>query len=214
MFDIAMIDWKMPGIDGIETARRIRNLVGGDTMIIMITAYDWSGIEAEARAAGIDYFIAKPLFRSAIYDTFSKLDKRNPEPSGQCDPGLAGKRFLLAEDNELNREIAVTLLEMNGAAVDTAVNGREALDFFGAREPGTYDAVLMDIRMPVMDGLEACMRIRAMDRGDGASVPILAMTANAFEEDKKKAFAAGMTGYLVKPLDIRLLVEELKRCLG
>ena len=214
MFDIAMIDWKMPGIDGIETARRIRNLVGGDTMIIMITAYDWSGIEAEARAAGIDYFIAKPLFRSAIYDTFSKLDKRNPEPSGQCDPGLAGKRFLLAEDNELNREIAVTLLEMNGAAVDTAVNGREALDFFGAREPGTYDAVLMDIRMPVMDGLEACMRIRAMDREDGASVPILAMTANAFEEDKKKAFAAGMTGYLVKPLDIRLLVEELKRCLG
>ena len=135
-------------------------------------------------------------------------------PSGQWDPGLAGKRFLLAEDNELNREIAVTLLEMNGAAVDTAVNGREALDFFGAREPGTYDAVLMDIRMPVMDGLEACMRIRAMDRGDGASVPILAMTANAFEEDKKKAFAAGMTGYLVKPLDIRLLVEELKRCLG
>ena len=108
----------------------------------------------------------------------------------------------------------MTLLEMNGAAVDTVVNGQEALDIFAAREPGTYDAVLMDIRMPVMDGLEACTRIRAMDRGDGPSVPILAMTANAFEEDKQKAFAAGMTGYLVKPLDIRLLVEELKRCLG
>ncbi len=213
MFDIAMIDWKMPGIDGIETARRIRRLVGADTMIIMITAYDWSGIEAEARAAGIDFFIAKPLFRSAIYDTFSKLDQRSPEQPGRCDSDLTGTRLLLVEDNELNREIAVTLLEMNGAAVDIAVDGREALDRFGAQAPGTYHAVLMDIRMPVMDGMEACRRIRAMDRPDARTVPILAMTANAFEEDKKKAYAAGMTGYLVKPLDIRVVVEELKRCL-
>ncbi len=213
MFDIAMIDWKMPGIDGIETARRIRRLVGADTMIIMITAYDWSGIEAEARAAGIDFFIAKPLFRSAIYDTFSKLDQRSAEQPVRCDSDLTGARLLLVEDNELNREIAVTLLEMNGAAVDTAVDGREALERFGAQEPGTYRAVLMDIRMPVMDGMEACRRIRAMDRPDAKTMPILAMTANAFEEDKKKAYAAGMTGYLVKPLDIRVVMEELKRCL-
>ena len=127
---VIVVDLRMPGIDGIETARRIRSLVGEDTMIIMITAYDWSGIEAEARAAGIDYFIAKPLFRSAIYDTFSKLDERNPEPSGHCDSGLAGKRFLLAEDNELNREIAEELLKTQGLSVSCAENGQIAVDMF------------------------------------------------------------------------------------
>ena len=204
-----MIDWKMPGIDGIETARRIRRLVGADTMIIMITAYSWSDIEEEAREAGIDYFIAKPLFRSVIYDTFSKLDKKEPAPRQISDTTLSGKQILLVEDNDLNQEIAKTLLEMNGAFVDVAGNGEEAVRAFQSREEGTYQAILMDIRMPVMDGIEATKQIRAMKRKDAGTVPILAMTANAFEEDKKKAFDADMTGYLVKPLDVKVLVDEL-----
>ncbi len=209
IFDIAMIDWKMPGIDGIETARRIRRLVGADTMIIMITAYSWCDIEEEAREAGIDYFIAKPLFRSVIYDTFSKLDKKESAPRQISDTTLSGKQILLVEDNDLNQEIAKTLLEMNGAFVDVARNGEEAVRAFQSREEGTYQAILMDIRMPVMDGIEATKQIRAMKRKDAGTVPILAMTANAFEEDKKKAFDADMTGYLVKPLDVKVLVDEL-----
>lgn len=216
MFDIAMIDWKMPGMDGIETARRIRRMVGPDTMIIMITAYDWSNIEKEAREAGIDYFIAKPLFRSTLYDTFSKLEKSELEEMQAEEKGtetdtLEGQHILLVEDNELNQEIARTLLEMNGVTVDVACNGKEAVDCFERQEPWTYQAILMDIRMPVMDGLEATRRIRALNREDAASVPILAMTANAFEEDKKTAYSAGITGYLVKPLDFSNLIEELKK---
>lgn len=211
LFDIAMIDWKMPGIDGIETARRIRRLVGPDTMIIMITAYSWTDIEIEAREAGIDYFIAKPLLRSTIYDAFSKLDKKETAPHKPSDFTLSGKRILLAEDNDLNREIAKTLLEMHGAVIDTAENGREAVTCYLSHEAGTYQAILMDIRMPVLDGLEATVLIRSADREDAATIPILAMTANAFEEDKKKAFQAKMTGYLVKPLDIQNLLSELER---
>lgn len=220
LFDIAMIDWKMPGMDGIETARRIRRLTGPDTMIIMITAYDWNQIEREAREAGIDYFIAKPLFRSSLYDTFEKIEKNKSQEKQEMrlsaqeeedGPVLAGRRILLAEDNELNQEIAKTLLEMNGAAVDVANNGMEAVEHFQKQEPGTYLAVLMDIRMPVMDGLEATERIRGMDRTDAGTVPILAMTANAFDEDRKKASAAGMSGYLVKPLDVSILIGELKK---
>lgn len=217
-FDIAMIDWKMPGIDGLETARRIRSIVGPDTMIIMITAYDWSEIETEAREAGINFFIAKPLFRSAIYDTFSRLDKKElegPEPVLRQDhsTALCGKRVLLVEDNELNQEIAKTLLEMNGIIVDVAVNGKEAVDSYASQEADTYLAILMDIRMPVMDGLEATRRIRALEREDAAAVPILAMTANAFDEDKREAYQAGVTGYLVKPLDINVLFDELEKLL-
>jgi len=135
-----------------------------------------------------------------------------PSPQQQVD--LGGIRILMAEDNAINSMIAEELLTQAGAQVKTVENGRQAGDYFLDPDAEPVDLILMDIRMPVMDGLEACTRIRAMDRGDGPSVPILAMTANAFEEDKQKAFAAGMTGYLVKPLDIRLLVEELKRCLG
>ncbi|MBS7007424.1 response regulator [Anaerostipes sp.] len=214
MFDIAMIDWKMPGIDGIETARRIRQIVGPDTMIIMITAYNWSEIEDEAREAGINYFIAKPLLRSAIYETFSKLDENESLPPSPSEISLAGKRILLAEDNELNREIAVTLLEMHGAAVDTAQNGEEAAACYRTHDAGTYQAILMDIRMPVMDGLDATRNIRASGRADALSVPILAMTANAFEEDKKEAFQAGMTSYLIKPLDIKVLLKELQKVIN
>lgn len=218
MFDIAMIDWKMPGMDGIETARRIRRLVGPDTMIIMITAYDWCGIEEEAREAGIDYFIAKPLLRSVIYDTFLKLDKKETQEPSEPDlqtqeSVLAGSRILLVEDNELNQEIAKTILEMNGAEVDVAENGMAAIDCFRSHTAGTYQAILMDIRMPVMDGLDAARGIRTLSCEDSASIPILAMTANAFEEDRRKAFEASMNGYLIKPLDVNALIHELEKAI-
>lgn len=211
IFDIAMIDWKMPGMDGIETARRIRSLAGPDTMIIMMTAYDRSDMEGEARAAGIDFFIAKPLFRSVIYDIFSKLEQKELEKTSIDSQLLNGRRILLVEDNDLNQEIAKTLLEMNGAVVDVAVNGSEAVQLFKEQAPETYHAILMDIRMPVMDGIEATKTIRAMDRDDAGSIPILAMSANAFEEDKRKAYEASMTGYLVKPLNISVLIYELMK---
>ena len=209
-YDIAMIDWQMPDLDGLETARRIRGLVGPDTTIIMISAYDWSYIEEEARGAGVDYFIPKPLFRNSIYDAFAgAIGRSHPAEEKLEKADFHGCRILLAEDNELNREIAKTLLEMHGMTVETALDGREALELFDRNPLHYYDAVLMDIRMPVMNGLEATRSIRGLKRLDARRVPILAMTANAFEEDKLIAFEAGMTGYLVKPLDIEVVLEEI-----
>ena len=215
IFDIAMLDWKMPDMDGIETARRIRRLVGPDTMIIIISAYNWSSIEKEAKEAGINCFIAKPLFKSAVYDTFSRL-QRKPEYQERRinEERLKNCHVLLAEDNELNQEIAKALLEMHGAEVEVAENGRIAVEKFEAGKPGAYDVILMDIRMPVMDGLEATRYIRSLKREDAKNIPILAMTANAFENDKKTALEAQMSGYLVKPLDMNVLIRELQKIIN
>lgn len=214
LYDIAMIDWKMPDMDGMETARHIRRLVGPDTMIIMITAYDWANIEEEAREAGVDLFISKPLFKTAIFDAFSKAAARdtgiNRKHQERRVFRLEGRRILLVEDNDMNREIAETLLELNGMIVESAVNGAQAVELFAERPEGSFEAVLMDIRMPVMDGLKATETIRSLNRRDARSIPILAMTANAFEEDKIQALKAGMSGYLVKPLDVNVLMEELE----
>lgn len=212
IIDVAMIDWRMPDMDGVETTRRIRALTGTETMIIIISAYDWSSIEEEARQAGADFFISKPLFRSTIFDTFSKLGTacgagREAEMEKQ---DFADRRVLLVEDNDLNREIAQSLLEMHGIGTDTAENGAEAVDMYAKASKGYYSAVLMDIRMPVMDGLEATRRIRSLEKKTGGETPILAMTANAFDEDKAQAYEAGMTGYLVKPLEVKALLEELQ----
>ena len=215
-YDIAMIDWKMPGMDGVETTRRIRRIVGPETTIIIISAYDWSSIEKQAREAGANEFIPKPLFRDTICDTISHLNTRNPGTlrfHAEGAAGLSGRRILLVEDNDLNCEIAKSLLETYGMVVDTAENGKVAVDKFSAARNGGYDAVLMDIRMPEMDGLEATRRIRALGTEKAKSVPILAMTANAFDEDKAQAYKAGMNGYLVKPLDLELIMDELKRFL-
>lgn len=211
-YDIAMIDWKMPDMDGVETTRQIRKLVGPDTTIIIITAYDWSSIENEARSAGADYFIEKPLFRSSICRTFKEMrievsDKKPLEAFKRSQEER--RRILLVEDNELNMEIACSLLEMSGFEVEVAENGKAALEVFEASSKGYYAVVLMDIRMPVMDGLEATRRIRALDRMDAKHVPIIAMTANAFEEDRAAALLAGMTDYLVKPLDMEVLLQKL-----
>ena len=211
-FDIAMIDWKMPDMDGVETARRIRALVGPDTTIIMISAYDWSRIEDEARSAGVNCFISKPLFGSTIYDAFARAVNRSEEKGAEKErEDFSGCRVLLADDNELNREIARTLLEMRGMEVETAEDGQEAADLYKSRGAGYFSAVLMDIRMPRMDGLEATRTIRAMEDENTDRVPILAMTANAFEEDKARAYEAGMNGYLVKPLDMEAVLDELKK---
>ena len=211
-FDIAMIDWKMPDMDGVETARRIRALVGPDTTIIMISAYDWSRIEDEARSAGVNCFISKPLFGSTIYDAFARAVNRSEEKGAEKErEDFSGCRVLLADDNELNREIARTLLEMRGMEVETAEDGQEAADLYRSRGAGYFSAVLMDIRMPRMDGLEATRAMRAMEDEGTDSIPILAMTANAFEEDKARAYEAGMNGYLVKPLDMEAVLDELKK---
>ena len=212
-YDIAMIDWRMPEMDGVETTRRIRSLVGPETTIIIISAYDWSAIEAEARQAGADCFISKPLFRTTVYDTFVQINlaHRGGHTAAGAAPELhgAGRRLLLVEDNELNREIAQSLLEMSGYAVEAAENGKVALDRFNAVPAGYYFAILMDIRMPVMGGLAATRAIRALARKDAATVPILAMSANAFAEDRALACEAGVNSYLVKPLELDQLLREL-----
>ena len=212
LFNAALIDWQMPDMDGLETTRRIRELVGAETMIIIISAYDWSSIGADAKAAGADYFISKPLFKENVYDAFGRLKKNEPEVKLQdLSDSLQGQRVLLVEDNELNLEIAKSLLEMHGIDVDCAENGALAVQRFQAEAEDAYLAILMDIRMPVLDGIAATRAIRALERKDARTVPIIAMTANAFDKDKLAALEAGMDGYLVKPIDMQQMIEELQK---
>lgn len=214
LYDVAMVDWKMPDMDGLETTRRLRKLVGPDMMIIIISAYDWSGIEEEAVAAGASGFIPKPLFRPVICDTFANLEHgfkvEEEELASPLKEGKYSGRLLLVEDNALNMEIAQTLLEMSGFEVDTAENGRIAVEKYSSAPANWYLAILMDIRMPVMNGLEATRIIRAMERKDSQNLPIIAMSANVFDEDRAAAAAAGITSYLAKPLDINQLLEVLE----
>lgn len=210
MFDIAMIDWKMPGMDGLETTRQIRKLVGPDTMIIIISAFDWSNIQKDAIAAGANGFITKPLFKDNICSTLNAVRSQiehQPSLKQQCH---LGKKILLVEDNELNMEIAKELLETVGFQVDTAVNGAISVDMLKQHDEEEYIAVLMDIRMPIMDGLTATKEIRALP-GKKGKISIIAMSANAFEEDKKKAKEAGMNGYLVKPVRLEEILRELDK---
>ena len=214
-----ILDWKMPGMDGIETARRIRQRVGRDVTIIILSSFDYSAIEREARAAGVDEFIAKPLFRSRLTALFKELLSGKATPPAQnyltdlanCD--YTGKRILLAEDNDLNREIACEVLGMTGATLDTVTNGREAVDRFALSDPGYYSMILMDIQMPLMNGYEATTAIRKLHRPDATTVPIVAMTANAFAEDVQRARDAGMNEHLSKPLDMTRLRAVLQRWL-
>ena len=215
-FRAVLIDWQMTGMDGIACARAIRARVGSSTPILLISAYDWAEIESEARAAGIDGFVAKPLFRSTLYRALSAVAD-GPSASSEAsapEADLAGRRVLLAEDNELNWEVARELLGALGLELTWAENGREAVDAFASSEPGTFDAVLMDIRMPEMDGYQATRAIRALPRPDAATVPVVAMTADAFSEDIERARDAGMDAHVAKPIDLRELVRTLARCLA
>ena len=213
-FHAYIIDWRLPDMNGIEVTRQIRSL-GDDTPIIILTAYDWSDIEAEAKAAGVTAFCAKPLFMSDIRETLmTAIGQRQSEHSEHilpsADSDFRGRYILLVEDNELNSEIAVEILNEYGFLVDTAENGAEAVEKVKNSTPGSYDIVLMDVQMPVMDGYEATKQIRALDDPALAEITILAMTANAFDEDRKKALECGMDGFLSKPIVIEELISTLQ----
>ena len=210
-----ILDWKMPEIDGLETVRLIRRQMGEEMPIIIISAYDFSDIEEEFLSAGADAFITKPLFKSKmlhVLQLFCYTDKTETEETGEEEfhARLLGKRVLLAEDNDLNREIAVELLKMQEILVETAENGKQAIEMFEASKPGYYQAILMDIQMPVMDGYEATAKIRAMCRAD-SNLPIFALTANAFVSDMVRAQSVGMNDHVSKPIDIEKLVGILEQ---
>lgn len=214
-YDVCIIDWRMPGMDGVEVTRKIREKLGANTLIIIISAYDWSEIEEEARRAGVNAFIAKPLFESSLYNVLISVLGTNPSPKK---PEVflndyTGRRFLLAEDNALNMEIAVELLNMTGAEIDGAVDGKEAVEKFELSPAGYYDAIFMDVQMPVMDGYTATKKIRASSHSDARAIPIIAMTANTFIEDVDAAYAAGMNGHIAKPIDVKTLYQTIAKFL-
>ena len=213
-FHAYIIDWRLPDMNGIEVTRQIRSL-GDDTPIIILTAYDWSEIEAEARAAGVNAFCAKPIFMSDIRDTLmtaigQKQDRTDDDILPAVSLDFRGRSILLVEDNELNSEIAMAILNEYGFQVDTAEDGAEAVEKIRNSAPGDYELVLMDIQMPVMNGYEAAKQIRALDDPALAEITILAMTANAFDEDRKKALECGMDGFLSKPIVIEELIHTLQ----
>ena len=209
-----IIDWLMPDMNGIETVRRIRKVIGDDKPIIILTAYDWSDVEEEAREAGVTAFCEKPLFMSELRDILSQpVPLPAPKPEQKA-PSHAGKRILLVEDNALNQEIAVEILREAGFLVEVASDGSVAVEKMRNAVPGQYDLILMDIQMPVMDGYEATRKIRAMEAPFCRAIPILAMTANAFEEDRQDAIAAGMNGHLAKPIDPNAFLKTLSEILN
>ena len=210
-YNLILVDWKMPEQDGVAVTRSIRNLVGGESAIIILTAYNWADVEEEAARAGVDGFMSKPLFAGNLLYAFRQaMQKRNAlRPRAKTLADLTGRRILLAEDMAINAEIMTELLEMRGMIVEHAENGHVAVELFRNSNPGRFDAVLMDVRMPVMDGLDATAAIRAMERPDAGTVPIIAMTANAFDEDVQRSLQAGMNAHLSKPVEPERLYETL-----
>ncbi|MBD5161335.1 MAG: response regulator [Oscillibacter sp.] len=215
-FRVFLVDWLLPDLNGVETARRLRRIAGEEADIIILTAYDWTDIEEEAKEAGVTAFCSKPLFLSELREILTAPYREIEEAEEQDMSArfLAGKKILLVEDNELNQEIAKTVLEEAGLIIETADDGTEAVEAMKRARPGDYDLILMDIQMPVMDGYTAARTIRAMDDPDKAGIPIVAMTANAFEEDRQRALDAGMDGHVPKPIDIPRLMETLKEILA
>ncbi|MGN1090115.1 MAG: response regulator, partial [Huintestinicola sp.] len=213
-FHAYIIDWRLPDMNGIEVTRQIRSL-GDHTPIIILTAYDWTDIEVEARAAGVTAFCSKPMFMSDLRESLlnalghQKAEEESILPVTDETGSFKGKRLLLVEDNELNREIAFEILNEYGLIVDTAENGKIAVDTITASKAGDYDLVLMDIQMPVMDGYEATRSIRKLKNTALSSVPIVAMTANAFDEDRKAAEECGMNGFISKPINMEEVIAAL-----
>ncbi len=215
-FEIVLLDWKMPGMDGLHTAREMRKHLGENVPILIISAYDWSEIEEEAKEAGVQGFISKPLFKSNLYLGLSRYMLDAPEEETRKETvshrSFHGKRILLAEDNDLNWEIAEDLLSEAGFQLERAENGQICVEKFEQSELGCYDVVLMDIRMPVMNGYDAAKAIRALPRKD-ANLPIIAMTADAFSDDIQRCLDCGMNEHVAKPIDVDRLTQLLKKYL-
>ena len=214
-YDVCFIDWCMPELDGIETARRMRRYVGPDVLIIIISAYDWSGIEEQAKAAGVNAFIAKPFFASNLYNmllTVSRKPELGFSAVGNKETyDFGGKKVLLVEDNELNMEIASELLKFVNLQVEHAENGKVAVNIFRNSKEKEYALIFMDIQMPLMNGYDAARCIRSSEHPAAGTIPIIAMTANAFNDDVQAAFDAGMNGHLAKPIDVEVLYKTIAR---
>ncbi len=211
-YNIVIVDWRMPEMDGIETVRRIRSEIDPHIPILLISAYDWSDIEDSAKEAGVNGFISKPLFRSTLYDKINELlgtESRSAEPEDDYSD-LAGLHILVAEDNDINWEIISAMLEMFGITADRAENGRICVDKMAQAEEESYALIFMDIQMPEMNGLDATKAIRSLDNPWAANIPIIAMTADAFSENVAECMAAGMNGHIAKPIDIKLVIREIR----
>ncbi|MBR6089682.1 MAG: response regulator, partial [Anaerolineaceae bacterium] len=211
-YNLILVDWHMPDMDGVETTRQIRTVTGDESAIIILTAYNWDDILDQAVQAGVDSFIAKPLFAGAVLEEYSAaLQRKNLLSRREKKKAeLSGRRILLAEDVQINAQLMMMVLEARGMEADLAENGRIAVEKMKASPENYYSAVLMDIRMPEMDGLEAVRLIRAMDRPDTKVIPIIALTANAFDEDVQRSLQAGMNAHLSKPIKPDALYETLE----
>ena len=212
-YNLILVDLRMPDMDGVETTRQIRAAVGDETPVIILTSYNWDEIEDEAKTAGVDTFVAKPLFAGKVLDEFREAFIKKNAKLAQETADLKHRRVLLAEDVAVNAEIMIMVLSMREIEVDHAENGRIAVEKFEEHAEGYYDAILMDMRMPEMDGLEATRRIRAMNRSDAKNIPIIALTANAFDEDVQHSMQAGLNAHLSKPVEPNILFETLERLL-
>ena len=219
-FKVYIIDWLMPDMNGIETVRRIRKVVGPENPIIILTAYDWSDVEQEAKEAGVTAFVSKPLFLSELREVLMNPEQRallkngNQKLQAESQRNYEGKKVLLVEDNQLNREIATAIMQEIGLSVDIAEDGTDAVNIMSSAEGRKYDLIFMDIQMPKMDGYTATREIRTLTDLKCANIPIIAMTANAFEEDRKKAIKAGMNGHIAKPINADVILENLDQIFG
>ncbi len=212
-YDVIIVDWKMPEIDGVETIRRIRSEIDTKIPILLISAYDWSDIEDKAKEAGANGFVSKPLFRSTLYDKINDLmgkESESTEPEEDYSD-IKGMHILVAEDNEINWEIISAMLDMFEISTDHAENGRICVDMMQSAAEGSYDLIFMDVQMPEMNGLDATRAIRKLDDSWASSIPIIAMTADAFSENVTECLNAGMDGHIPKPIDIKLVIKEIRR---
>lgn len=207
-YDVVIIDWKLPDIDGVHLTQMIREKIGREIPIVFISAYDFSEIEEEAYAVGVNDFIEKPLFKSRLYHALVSLKNETHEESYN-DSSLSNQKILLVEDNELNLEIAKELLEMKGVTVVCARNGKEAVEIFKGSQLDEYQVILMDIQMPIMNGYEATQAIRLLERDDALRIPIIAMSANAFSDDVQRCLDVGMNGHIAKPISLTSITQTV-----
>ena len=215
-YNLILVDLKMPGQDGVEVTKEIRKILGKDTTVVILTSYNWSDVEEEARAAGVDAFMAKPIFANSVLNEFKQIvqSRGNVEKEEKKEADLRGRRILVAEDVEVNAIIMQELLSMGGMESEVAENGQRAVELFEENPENYFDAILMDVRMPVMDGLEATRTLRALERPDSKKIPIIAMTANAFDEDVQNSLQAGMNAHLAKPVEPDHLYSTLGEIIG